>query len=198
MTKLIRNNQDGFTLIELMIVVAIIGILAAIAIPNFLNYQLKSKTAEAKTNIGAIRTSQEAFKAEHDYYAACIANPAAVSKGAKQAWDAGGALVAADGWPAIGFSPAGNVYYQYEVAVGVNFAPAAPATRGGVAAADLADAMCIGAAADLDGDAAAAVDYGMFGLRVDNALGNSAGIPSNISLLPGVNSTIEDVNPGKY
>lgn len=60
--------QKGFTLIELMIVVAIIGILAAIAIPNFLRFQAKSKQAEAKTNLGAIGTTAEAFRAEYDTY----------------------------------------------------------------------------------------------------------------------------------
>ena len=50
------HNHKGFTLIELMIVVAIVGILAAIAIPNFLNYQAKSQQAEAKANLGAIFT----------------------------------------------------------------------------------------------------------------------------------------------
>lgn len=66
MRKLMHSK--GFTLIELMIVVAIIGILAAIAIPNYMNYQCKAKQSEAKTNLGAIRTSQEAFRAEHDAY----------------------------------------------------------------------------------------------------------------------------------
>lgn len=67
MLKLIHNKK-GFTLIELMIVVAIIGILAAIAIPNFLRFQAKSKQAEAKTNLGAIGTTAESWMVENDSY----------------------------------------------------------------------------------------------------------------------------------
>jgi type IV pilus assembly protein PilA len=62
------GNKKGFTLIELMIVVAIIGILAAIAIPNFMRFQAKSKQSEAKTNLGAIGTTAEAYRAEKDTY----------------------------------------------------------------------------------------------------------------------------------
>ena len=58
------RKQEGFTLIELMIVVAIIGLLAAIAIPNFVAYQAKSRQSEAKVNLGAIFTSATAFAAE--------------------------------------------------------------------------------------------------------------------------------------
>lgn len=50
------KKQTGFTLIELMIVVAIVGILAAIAIPNYLNYQAKSQQAEVRTGLDAIYT----------------------------------------------------------------------------------------------------------------------------------------------
>ena len=62
------KGKKGFTLIELMIVVAIIGILAAIAIPNFLKFQAKSKQSEAKTNLGAIYTGQIAYYGEANSY----------------------------------------------------------------------------------------------------------------------------------
>ncbi|MCG8553079.1 MAG: prepilin-type N-terminal cleavage/methylation domain-containing protein [Desulfobacterales bacterium] len=104
-----RNNEKGFTLIELMIVVAIIGILAAIAIPNFLNYQLKSKTSEAKTNIGGIKTSLEAYNAEEDAYKTCTESPDSNPGKAKRAWTDKG------GFGTIGFEPAGEVYYSYSV-----------------------------------------------------------------------------------
>lgn len=67
MFKMLKNKK-GFTLIELMIVVAIIGILAAIAIPNFLNYQCKSKQGEAKQNLGSLAKNEEAYRTEYDTF----------------------------------------------------------------------------------------------------------------------------------
>jgi type IV pilus assembly protein PilA len=63
-----KKGKKGFTLIELMIVVAIIGILAAIAIPNFLRFQAKSKQSEAKGNLGGIFTAEIAWQGEHNFF----------------------------------------------------------------------------------------------------------------------------------
>jgi len=59
----------GFTLIELMIVVAIIGILASLAIPNFMKFLAKTKQAEAKANLGALYTCQISYFGEKSTYA---------------------------------------------------------------------------------------------------------------------------------
>lgn len=75
------KEKSGFTLIELMIVVAIIGILAAIAIPNFVKFQAKSQQAEVKSGLGSIRTMQEAYRAENDIYAKGITVVGFSSKG---------------------------------------------------------------------------------------------------------------------
>jgi len=63
-----RNNK-GFTLIELMIVVVIIGILAALAIPRFMRSTTKSKQSEAKQLLKQIYTLQHAYRQEFNAYA---------------------------------------------------------------------------------------------------------------------------------
>ena len=67
MKKLKKTNQ-GFSLVELMIVVAIIGILAAVAIPNFQRFQAKARQSEAKSDLSAIYAAQKAFSAEWSQY----------------------------------------------------------------------------------------------------------------------------------
>ena len=78
MSKLLRKhkNQEGFTLIELMIVVAIIGVLAAIAIPAFLNYVKRSKTSEAPANLKALFTGAATYYSAEQTAQALIARTA--------------------------------------------------------------------------------------------------------------------------
>ncbi len=127
MRKLL-NRKRGFTLIELMIVVAIIGILAAIAIPNFLRFQLRSKTGEARTNLAAIRTAEESYFAEYGTYVGATDYPGALLT-SKQVWTP----ATTHGFEIMGWAPEGSVFYSY--AVGTNNA----------------DYMAV-AAGDLDGD----------------------------------------------
>jgi type IV pilus assembly protein PilA len=147
--KLNHKLSKGFTLIELMIVVAIIGILAAIAIPNFIRYQLRSKTSEARTNLGGIKTNQEAFRAGFDNYAnVTTAQPTGVPGTVKSVWpdnvcpQAACNRTATGGcteFSCIGYKPAGGVYYQY-------------AGTARVASAMQTAEFALGATADLDGD----------------------------------------------
>jgi len=61
-------SKKGFTLIELMIVVGIIGILVSIAAPNFAKYQSKSRQSEAKIALAAIYTAEKGFYSEYNAY----------------------------------------------------------------------------------------------------------------------------------
>jgi prepilin-type N-terminal cleavage/methylation domain-containing protein len=111
----LRKDSKGFTLVELMIVVGIIGILAAIAIPAFSRMQLRARAGEAKTNLASIRTAQEGFFSEFNTYVACSGTPGVpgTPPGRQRAsWTDTG------GFRQIGWMPEGDVFFQYGVQVG--------------------------------------------------------------------------------
>lgn len=63
-----NNKQAGFSLVELMVVVAIIGILASVAIPSVNKYMAKARQSEAKTNLASLYTAEKAFFAEYNTF----------------------------------------------------------------------------------------------------------------------------------
>lgn len=66
-----RRPEHAFTLVELLIVVAIIAILAAIAVPNFLEAQMRAKTTRARNDMRALATAVEAYRVDNNKYPPC-------------------------------------------------------------------------------------------------------------------------------
>jgi type IV pilus assembly protein PilA len=150
-----KKVSKGFTLIELMIVVAIIGILAAIAIPNFLRYQLRSKLSELKTNVEAIYKSEASLQqserllcttAPTGAFVGFVATPAGAVSAQKIAWANADVLLAS----AIDWAVQGATYGQYMAIAGTGAAGAACAAPAGIGAFDYE--LTISAVSDIDGD----------------------------------------------
>lgn len=190
------RNKKGFTLIELMIVVAIIGILAAVAIPAFLNYIARAKTAEAPINLKSISESEVGYfnrprvsSAGADLlpcYLTADLEPALHTAGqgrAKRAWTGN------DNFNALGFASSSGVYFVYGVGQATAGASDGSVTitqslANGVCA-DITDVPTASASApatfaavaygDLDGDATVWSQFRR-GLSISNGIPTAAGL----------------------
>lgn len=116
---MLRRRRAGFTLLELMIVVVIVGVLAAIAIPAFVSYTYRARTSEAYTFLAEIRGRQQSYRSERGRYAGEPAsplnwNPATfTAPGVVQSFNSSDA-----NWAQLGAVPDGPVRFRYRVFAG--------------------------------------------------------------------------------
>jgi prepilin-type N-terminal cleavage/methylation domain-containing protein len=117
MTPRSAPHRRGFTLLELVILLAIIAVLSSIALSALGRFRLRSVAAEAITNIASIRTAEKAYFAEYSEYVSAAVSPATANGGSSQPFvDASGAF------GTIGWLPNAPVYFRYAVAVdGLSF-----------------------------------------------------------------------------
>ena len=142
------SRRSGYTLVELMVVVAIIGVLISLALPAFRNYVMRVRAGEAPTFMGEIRLREEAYRAEFSQYCPTNGgswNPAAIPPGGEP----GPFNTTPAAWRMLGALPDGPVRFQYQVFAG---APGTPAVAGiaGLPGNDFTFVMQ--ARADLDAD----------------------------------------------
>lgn len=113
--------RRGFTLLELMIVVVIIGVLAMVAIPSFRNYLNRSRTTEAITFLGEIRQRQESYRAEFGQYCAVDGAtwPAAYNPNPMPTGGETAAWTSTDNWRMLGAAPDTDVRFSYSTIAGL-------------------------------------------------------------------------------
>jgi type IV pilus assembly protein PilA len=105
-----ERSSAGFTLIELMIVVAIIGVLSTIGISNFLKYQKRAKTSEAMTNVAAIVVGEKSYFTEKGSYLHITSPSPLAIPGNTRTTCSGNA-----DFDRLGWEPEGPVYFKYVV-----------------------------------------------------------------------------------
>jgi prepilin-type N-terminal cleavage/methylation domain-containing protein len=105
------RRAPGYSLIEIMFVIAIIAPLAATAIPLFLTYQFRTRSAEGKINLGALRVLEHSYFAVHDQFLPAAPEPPVIPGNSATLFTPNA------GFDALGFRPEGKVFFSYGVAV---------------------------------------------------------------------------------
>ncbi len=118
------RGNEGFTLVELMIVVAIVGILAAIAVPNYQKYQARARQTEGKIQLTGIYTAQQSYAAANGTFITCLYDTGYAPTGNAPYYSAGFSAVPA---AACGPSAAAACNLQYTAGVTVGTACTGPA-----------------------------------------------------------------------